>query len=163
MLMYVYAYYLCLSMLNIRSKFGKNYKGGTVCVNHTLFALANRRPRNSLWDRKPSPRNSKKKKENPHHPHVTKTLTPTCHPMHPVPIHAGTSSSMSMLGSAYRDGNHLARRLPPPGCPQTPPHFATSACRRLSPSIFLMLLAVDPAPLGWGICCTEVSFSWTTR
>ena len=30
MLMYVYAYYLCLSMLNIWSKFGKNYKGGPI-------------------------------------------------------------------------------------------------------------------------------------
>ena len=47
------------------------------CVNHTRFALANRRPQNSLWDRKPSPPNSKKK---PHYPHVTKTLTPPATP-----------------------------------------------------------------------------------
>ena len=69
------------------------------CVNHTRFALANRRPQNSLWDRKPSPPNSKKKKENPHHPHVTKTLTPPATRLGPsgtVPIHTCTSSSASM-------------------------------------------------------------------
>ena len=134
------------------------------CVNHTRFALANRRPQNSLWDRKPSPPNSKKKKENPHHPHVTKTLTPPATPCGTVPIHTCTSSSASMHGTTYHGGNHLARCLPPPpGCRQTPPHFATSACRHLSPSTFSTLLAVDPAPLGWGICRTEGSFSWTTR
>ena len=112
--------------------------------------------------------------ENPHHPiqkRKNKTLTiPTSQkpsprpPPPPVPIHTCTSSSASMHGTAYRGGNHLARRLPlPPGCRQSPPHFATSACRRLSPSTFSMLLAVDPAPLGWGICRTEGSFSWTTR
>ena len=134
------------------------------CVNHTRFALANRRPQNSLWDRKPSPPNSKKKKENPSHPHVTKTLTPARHPMPLVPIHTCTRSSASMNGTAYSGGNHLARCLPPPpGCRQSPPHFATSACRRLSPSTFSTLLAVDPSPLTWGICHTEGSFSWTTR
>ena len=30
MLMYVYAYYLCLSMLNISPNFGKNYNGGPI-------------------------------------------------------------------------------------------------------------------------------------
>ena len=80
------------------------------------------------------------------------------------PIHTCTSSSASMHGTAYRGGNHLARRLPPPpGFRQSQPHFATSACRRLSPSTFSTLLAVDPAPLGWGICRTEGSFSWRTR
>ena len=132
------------------------------CVNHTRFALANRRPQNSLWDRKPSPPNSKKKKETPHYPHVTKT-SPRLPPP-PVPIHTYTRSSASMHGTAYHSGNHLARRLPPPpGCRQSPPHFATSACRRLSPSTFSTLLAVDPAPLGWGIFRTEGFFSWTTR
>ena len=93
MLMYVYAYYLCLSMLNIWSKFGKNFKGrqinqetevvrqshtvpkiGTVCndyhfaccVNHTRFALANHRPQILC------------RTENPHHPiqkRKKKTLT----------------------------------------------------------------------------------------
>ena len=77
-----------------------------------------------------------------------------CLPPPLVPIHTCTSSSASMHGTAYRGGNHLARRLPPPpGCWQSPPHIATSACR-LSPSTFSTLLAVDPAPLGWGICRT---------
>ena len=134
------------------------------CVNHARLALANHCLQNSLWDKKPSPPNSKKKKENPHHPHVTKTLTPARHPMPPVPIHTCTSSSASMHGSAYRGGNHLARRVPPPpGCRQTPPHFSTFACRRLSPSTFSMMLMVDPTSLGSGICRTEGSFSWTTR
>ena len=119
------------------------------CVNHTRLALANRCLRNSLWDRKPSPPNSKKK---------TLTIPPPS-----VPIHTCTSSSASMHGTTYRGGKHLARRLPPPGCWQSPPHFATSACHRLSPSTFSTLLAVDPAPLGWGICRTEGSFSWMTR
>ena len=132
------------------------------CVNHTQLALGNRRLQNSLWDRKPSPPNSKKKKENPHHPHVTKTLTPPPPPL--VPIHTCTSSSASMHGIAYHGGNHLAQRLPPPpGCRQSPLQFATFVCRHLSPSTFSTLLAGDPAPLGWGICRTEGSFSWTTR
>ena len=112
--------------------------------------------------------------ENPHHPIQkikNKTLTiPTsqkpspCPPPPPVPIHTCTSSSAYMHGTAYRGGNHLARRMPPPpGCRQTPPQFATSACRRLSPSNFSMLLAVDPAPPGWGIRRIEGFFSWTTR
>ena len=80
------------------------------CVNHTRLALANCHLQNSLWDRKPSAPNSKKIKENPHHPHVTKTLTPPPPPL--VPIHTCTSSSASMHGTAYRGGNHLARHLP---------------------------------------------------
>ena len=109
MLIYVYAYYLCLSMLNISPNFGKNYNGGPInqaevvrqshtvpkigtvcndfhfacCVNHTRFALANRRPQNSLWDRKRSPPDSKNKKENPHHLHVKKNLTPPATPFGP--------------------------------------------------------------------------------
>jgi len=91
-----------------------------------------------------------------------------CHkprpPPPPVPIHTYTSSSASMHGTAYRGGNHLAQRLPPPpGCRQTPPHFTTSSCRHLSPSTFSTLLVVDPDPLGWGICRTEGSFLLTTR
>ena len=136
------------------------------CVNHTQFALANRRPQNSLWDRKPSPPNSKKKKLSPHHPHVTKTLTLPATPSAP-PVRSQFTPAQApphlCHGTAYRGGKHLALLLPPPGCRQSPPHFTTSACRRLSPSTFLTLLAVDPAPLGWGICCTEGSFSWTTR
>ena len=51
MLMYVYAYYLCLSMLNISSKFGKNYKGG-----HWYASVLNKRfltPfRDGIWNRR---------------------------------------------------------------------------------------------------------------
>ena len=137
------------------------------CVNHTWFALENRRPQIFLWDRKPSPPNSKRKKENPHHPHVTKTLTPPATPSAPLvrsPFTPAQAPPRLCHGTAYHGGKHLARRLPPPlGCRHSPPHFATSACHRLSPSTFSMLLAVDPAPLGWGICRTEGSFSWKTR
>ena len=134
------------------------------CVNHTRFALANRRPQNSLWDRKPSPPNSKKK---------NKTLTiPTSQkpsprsPPPPVrsPFTPAQAPPRLCHGTAYHGGKYLARRLPPPpGCWQSPLHFATSTCRRLSPSTFSTLLVVDPAPLGWGICRTEGSFSWMTR
>ena len=137
------------------------------CVNHTRFALANRHPQNSLLDRKPSPPNSKKKKENPHHPHVTKTLTLPATPSAPPvrsPFTPAQDPPRLCHGTAYCSGKHLARRLPPPlGYWQSPPHFATSACRRLSPLIFSMLLADDPALLGWGICRTKGSFSWMTR
>ena len=102
------------------------------------------------------------KNENPHHPHVTKMLTPAHHPLRS-PFTPAQAPPRLCHGTAYHGGKHLARRLPPPGCRQSPPHFATSACRRLSPSSFSMLLAIDPAPLGWGICRTEGSFSWTTR
>ena len=136
-------------------------------INHTRFALANHRPQNSLWDRKPSSPNSKKKKENTHHPHVTKTLTLPATPSAPSvrsPFTLAQAPPRLCHGTTYRGGKHLARRLPlPPGCRQSPPHFGTSAFRRLSPSTFSTLLAVDPAPLGWGICRTEGSFSWTTR
>src|SRR4051812_30080144 len=85
----------------------------------------------------------KKEKRKPSPSHITKTLTPP--PPPPLPIHTCTSSSASMHATAYCGGNHLAQRLPPPpGCRQTPPHFATSACRRLSPSTLSTLLAVDP-------------------
>ena len=136
------------------------------CVNHTRFTLANRRPKNSLWDRKPSPANSKKKKENPDHPHVTKTLTPPATAPAPLvrsPFTPAQAPPRLCQGTAYRGGKHLARHLPPPGYRQSPPHFTTFACRRLSPSTFSTLLTVDPAPLGWGIFRTEGSFSWTTR
>ena len=125
------------------------------CVNHTWLALANHCLQNSLWDRKPSPPNSKKKTLT-----IPTSQKPSPHPPPPpVPIHTSTSSFVSMHGTAYRGGKHLARLLPPPrGCRQSPPHFATSACRRLSPSTFSTLFAVDPAPLGWGIYCTEGSF-----
>ena len=126
------------------------------CVNHTRLALANRCLQNSLWDRKPSPHNPKKRKPSPSPHHKNSHLA---HHPPPVPIHTCTSSSASMHVTAYRGGKHLARRLPPlPGCRQTPPHFATSACCRLSPSTSSTLLAVDPAPLGWGICHTEGFF-----
>ena len=133
------------------------------CVNHTRLALANCRLRNSLWDKKPSPPKSKNKKENPHHPHVRRTLTTPCHPLRS-PFTPAQAPLRLCHGTTYRGGKHLARHLPPPpGYCQSPPHFATSACRRLSPSTFSMLLAVDPAPPGWGIRRTEVFFSWTTR
>ena len=74
-----------------------------------------------------------------------------------VPIHTYTSSSTSMHGTAYRAGNHLAQRMPPPPSGrQTPPHFATFACRCLSQSTFSTLLGVDPALPGWGICRAKV-------
>ena len=102
---------------------------------------------------------SKKKKENSHHPHVTKTLTPPATPSAPPvrsPFTPAQAPPRLCLGTAYRGGKHLARRLPPlPGCQKSPPHFATSSCRRLSPSTFSTLLEVDQAPLGWGICPTE--------
>ena len=101
--------------------------------------------------RKPSP---SPRHKNPH---------PARHPLRS-PFTPAQAPPRLCHGTAYRGGKHLARLLPPlPGCRQSPPHFATSACRRLSPSTFSTLLAVDPAPLGWGICRTEGSFSWTTR
>ena len=132
------------------------------CVNHTWLALANHCLRNSLWDRKPSPPNSKRKKKpspSPRH----KNPHPARHPLWS-PFTPAQAPLRLCHGTAYRDGKHLARRLPPPpGCRQSPLHFATSTCRRLSPLTFLTLLAVDPAPLSWEICCTEGSFSCTTR
>ena len=108
--------------------------------------------------------------ENPHHPiqkRKKKTLTiPTSQKPSPRPPPPPVRSPFTPAqapprlchGTAYRSGKHLARRLPPPpGCRQSPPHFTTSACRRLSPSTLLALLVVDPAPLGWGICRTEDS------
>src|SRR3989337_2627497 len=74
------------------------------CVNHTRLALANRCLQNSLWDRKPSPPNSKKKKENPHHPHVTKTLTPLATP-------SGPHSHLHKLLHVYA-WHRLSRRQP---------------------------------------------------
>ena len=116
--------------------------------------------------RNSSKNNSKKKKENPHHPHVTKTHTPPATPSTP-PVHSPFTPAQAppclCHGTAYSGGKNLARRMSPPGCRQSPSHFATSACRRLSPLTFSTLLAVDPAPLGWGICHTEGFFSWTTR
>ena len=125
MLMYVYAYYLCLSMLNISQNFGKNYNGGPInqdggstsithgsqnwnrvndfhfvyCVNHTRFALAKRLPQNSLWYRKPSPPNSKNKKRKPSPSPRHKNPHPARYPLGPsgtFPIHTCTSSSASM-------------------------------------------------------------------
>ena len=85
-------------------------------------------------------------------------------PPPPVPIHTCTSFSTLMQGTAYHGGNHLARRLLlPPGCRQTPLHFAMSACRHLPPSNFSTLLMVDPSPPGWVIHRIEVFFSWITR
>ena len=131
-------------------------------VNHTRFALANHRPQNSLWDRKPSPPNSKTKKENPHHPHITKTLTPPATLSAPAvrsPFTPVQAPPRLCHGTAYHSGKHLDRRLLPLlGCWQSPTHFATSACRRLSPSTSSTLLVVDLAPLGWGICRIEGSF-----
>src|SRR5215216_6283985 len=101
--------------------------------------------------RKPSP---SPRHKNPH---------PARHPLRS-PFITAQAPPRLCHGTAYRGGKHLARRLLPPlGCRQSPPHFVTSACRRLSPSTFSTLLAVVPAPLDWGICRTEGSFSWRTR
>ena len=55
------------------------------CVNHTRLALANRRPQNSLWDGKPSPPNSKKKKRKPSLSPRHKNPHPAHHPLRYVP------------------------------------------------------------------------------
>ena len=84
------------------------------CVNHTQLTLANRCLWNYLWDWKPSPPNSKKEKENPHHPHVTKTLTPDATPSAPPvrsPFTPAQAPPRLCHGTAYRGGKHLARRL----------------------------------------------------
>src|SRR3989337_2998263 len=79
----------------------------------------------------------------PHCPPPT-SAPPVCSPFTPA-----QAPPRLCHGTAYCGGKHLARRLPPlSGCRQSPPHFATSACRRLSPSTFSTLLVVEPAPLG---------------
>ena len=87
------------------------------CVNHTRLALANCCLRNSLWDRKPSPPNSKKEKRKPSPSPRHKNPHPR---PPPPPVRSPFTPAQAPLrlchGTAYRGGKHLARRLPsPPG------------------------------------------------
>ena len=176
-------------MLNISPNFGKNYYGGPINqdggstsithgsqnwnhVQRISFCLL--RQSHTVRSSKTSPpkffvgqktltTQFKKEKRKPSPSPRHKNPHPTCHPLRS-PFTPAQAPPRLCHGTAYHGGKHLARRLlPPPGCRQSPPHFATSACRRLSPSTFSTLLVVDLALLGWGIYRTEGSFSWTTR